>query len=76
MSVSFQFFETQECERINYFRNALWLHVNQLSQDCVQNDEVHHMKVSPYLHFSVWKAEPDLFSCALSCVLSELGCGL
>ncbi|NXK00728.1 PPIP2 protein, partial [Corythaixoides concolor] len=34
-----EFFETQECERINYFRNALWLHVNQLSQDCVQNDE-------------------------------------
>ncbi|NWX14287.1 PPIP2 protein, partial [Aegotheles bennettii] len=34
-----EFFETQECERINYFRNAIWLHVNQLSQDCVQNDE-------------------------------------
>ncbi|KAK2516984.1 hypothetical protein Q9233_013451 [Columba guinea] len=34
-----EFFETQEWERINYFRNALWLHVNQLSQDCVQNDE-------------------------------------
>ncbi|NXE50062.1 PPIP2 protein, partial [Casuarius casuarius] len=34
-----EFFETQECERINYFRNALWLHANQLSQDCVQNDE-------------------------------------
>ncbi|NXN08671.1 PPIP2 protein, partial [Indicator maculatus] len=34
-----EFFETQECERINYFRNALWLHVNQLSLDCVQNDE-------------------------------------
>ncbi|NXN01533.1 PPIP2 protein, partial [Sylvia borin] len=34
-----EFFETQECERINYFRNALWLHVNQLSVGCVQNDE-------------------------------------
>ncbi|NXN23131.1 PPIP2 protein, partial [Nycticryphes semicollaris] len=34
-----EFFETQECERINYFRNAVWLHVNQLSQDCVRNDE-------------------------------------
>ncbi|NWZ81845.1 PPIP2 protein, partial [Poecile atricapillus] len=34
-----EFFETQECERINYFRNALWLHVNQLSLGCVQNDE-------------------------------------
>ncbi|NWV62906.1 PPIP2 protein, partial [Malurus elegans] len=34
-----EFFETQECERINYFRNALWLHVNLLSLGCVQNDE-------------------------------------
>ncbi|XP_014112507.1 PREDICTED: proline-serine-threonine phosphatase-interacting protein 2 isoform X3 [Pseudopodoces humilis] len=34
-----EFFETQECERINYFRNALWLHVNQLSLGCVLNDE-------------------------------------
>lgn len=34
-----EFFETQECERINYFRNALWLHANQLSLGCVQNDE-------------------------------------
>ncbi|XP_035415911.1 proline-serine-threonine phosphatase-interacting protein 2 isoform X2 [Cygnus atratus] len=34
-----EFFETQECERISYFRSALWLHVNQLSQGCVQNDE-------------------------------------
>ncbi|XP_052011285.1 proline-serine-threonine phosphatase-interacting protein 2 isoform X2 [Apodemus sylvaticus] len=32
-------FEAQECERINFFRNALWLHVNQLSQQCVTNDE-------------------------------------
>ncbi|XP_048359878.1 proline-serine-threonine phosphatase-interacting protein 2 isoform X2 [Sphaerodactylus townsendi] len=34
-----EFFESQECERITYFRNALWLHVNQLSQQCVKNDE-------------------------------------
>ncbi|XP_036016926.1 proline-serine-threonine phosphatase-interacting protein 2 isoform X2 [Mus musculus] len=32
-------FEAQECERINFFRNALWLHLNQLSQQCVANDE-------------------------------------
>lgn len=38
--LSLQFFESQECERINYFRNALWLHVNQLSQECVKSDEV------------------------------------
>uniref|UniRef100_A0A8C8R5D7 Proline-serine-threonine phosphatase interacting protein 2 n=1 Tax=Pelusios castaneus TaxID=367368 RepID=A0A8C8R5D7_9SAUR len=34
-----EFFETQECERIHYFRNTLWLHMNQLSQECVQSDE-------------------------------------
>ncbi|XP_077202825.1 proline-serine-threonine phosphatase-interacting protein 2 [Paroedura picta] len=34
-----EFFENQEWERITYFRNALWLHVNQLSQGCVKNDE-------------------------------------
>uniref|UniRef100_A0A8C3K9J3 Proline-serine-threonine phosphatase-interacting protein 2 n=1 Tax=Calidris pygmaea TaxID=425635 RepID=A0A8C3K9J3_9CHAR len=34
-----EFFETQECERISYFRNALWLHVNHLSLDCVRKDE-------------------------------------
>ncbi|KAG8131296.1 hypothetical protein E2320_017836 [Naja naja] len=33
------FFESQECERINYFRNAMWLHVNQLSEGCVKNDD-------------------------------------
>uniref|UniRef100_A0A8C6Y4D1 Proline-serine-threonine phosphatase interacting protein 2 n=1 Tax=Naja naja TaxID=35670 RepID=A0A8C6Y4D1_NAJNA len=34
-----EFFESQECERINYFRNAMWLHVNQLSEGCVKNDD-------------------------------------
>ncbi|XP_044287015.1 proline-serine-threonine phosphatase-interacting protein 2 isoform X2 [Varanus komodoensis] len=34
-----EFFESQECDRINYFRNALWLHVNQLSLECVKNDD-------------------------------------
>lgn len=34
-------FEAQECERINFFRNALWLHLNQLSQQCVANDEMY-----------------------------------
>uniref|UniRef100_A0A803TKE7 Proline-serine-threonine phosphatase-interacting protein 2 n=1 Tax=Anolis carolinensis TaxID=28377 RepID=A0A803TKE7_ANOCA len=32
-------FENQECERISCFRNALWLHINQLSLECVKNDE-------------------------------------
>ncbi|KAL0613328.1 Proline-serine-threonine phosphatase-interacting protein 2 [Plecturocebus cupreus] len=34
-------FEAQECERINFFRNAMWLHVNQLSQQCVTSDEMY-----------------------------------
>uniref|UniRef100_A0A8D0IX98 Proline-serine-threonine phosphatase interacting protein 2 n=1 Tax=Sus scrofa TaxID=9823 RepID=A0A8D0IX98_PIG len=34
-------FETQECERINFFRNALWLHLNQLSQQCVTSDDMY-----------------------------------
>lgn len=34
-------FEAQECERINFFRNALWVHVNQLSQQCVTSDNIY-----------------------------------
>uniref|UniRef100_A0A8D0UU61 F-BAR domain-containing protein n=1 Tax=Sus scrofa TaxID=9823 RepID=A0A8D0UU61_PIG len=34
-------FETQECERINFFRNTLWLHLNQLSQQCVTSDDMY-----------------------------------
>ncbi|XP_063087817.1 proline-serine-threonine phosphatase-interacting protein 2 [Cavia porcellus] len=34
-------FEIQECERINFLRNALWLHLNQLSQQCVVSDEMY-----------------------------------
>ncbi|MBZ3881461.1 Proline-serine-threonine phosphatase-interacting protein 2, partial [Sciurus carolinensis] len=33
--------EAQECERINFFRNALWVHMNQLSQQCVKSDEMY-----------------------------------
>ncbi|KAM4049734.1 proline-serine-threonine phosphatase-interacting protein 2 isoform 1-T1 [Anomaloglossus baeobatrachus] len=32
------FFENQEWDRINYYRNAVWTHVNQLSQECVNTD--------------------------------------
>ncbi|XP_075042327.1 proline-serine-threonine phosphatase-interacting protein 2 isoform X2 [Mixophyes fleayi] len=32
------FFENQDWERINYYRNAVWTHVNQLSQQCVNSD--------------------------------------
>ncbi|XP_034851758.1 proline-serine-threonine phosphatase-interacting protein 2 [Mirounga leonina] len=36
-----EIFEAQECERINFFRNALWLHMNQLSQQCVTSDDMY-----------------------------------
>lgn len=35
-----QVFETQAKERINYLRNKVWTHLNQLSQQCVTSDEV------------------------------------
>ncbi|KAM8960936.1 proline-serine-threonine phosphatase-interacting protein 2 [Pelodytes ibericus] len=34
------FFENQEWERINWYRNAVWTHVNQLSQQCVTTDVI------------------------------------
>ncbi|KAM8781232.1 proline-serine-threonine phosphatase-interacting protein 2 isoform 1-T2 [Rhynchonycteris naso] len=34
-------FEAQEYERIKVFRNALWLHVNQLSRQCVTSDDMY-----------------------------------
>lgn len=47
-------FEAQECERINFFRNALWLHLNQLSQQCVTDDEVSE-KQSQKTVLCVWE---------------------
>ncbi|XP_056146379.1 proline-serine-threonine phosphatase-interacting protein 2 [Lampris incognitus] len=34
-------FERQTIERISVLRNAVWTHVNQLSQQCVTSDEFH-----------------------------------
>lgn len=39
--VFLQVFEAQEYARINFFRNALWLHVNQLSKQCVTSDDMY-----------------------------------
>lgn len=33
-------FEIQAKERINFLRNTVWTHLNQLSQQCVNSDEV------------------------------------
>ncbi|XP_017263019.1 proline-serine-threonine phosphatase-interacting protein 2 isoform X2 [Kryptolebias marmoratus] len=34
-------FENQSVERINFLRNAIWTHLNQLSQQCVTSDELY-----------------------------------
>ncbi|XP_028273596.1 proline-serine-threonine phosphatase-interacting protein 2 [Parambassis ranga] len=34
-------FENQSTERINFLRNAVWTHLNQLSQQCVTCDELY-----------------------------------
>ncbi|XP_075899759.1 proline-serine-threonine phosphatase-interacting protein 2 isoform X2 [Nelusetta ayraudi] len=40
-------FEAQTKERINYLRNMVWTHLNQLSQQCVTSDELRsRMKTS------------------------------
>ncbi|KAG8456828.1 hypothetical protein GDO86_002566 [Hymenochirus boettgeri] len=39
--ISCEFFENQEWDRINFFRNTVWIHVNQLSQQCVTSDGIY-----------------------------------
>ncbi|XP_016894398.1 proline-serine-threonine phosphatase-interacting protein 2 isoform X2 [Cynoglossus semilaevis] len=34
-------FESQSIERINFLRNSIWTHLNQLSQQCVTSDELY-----------------------------------
>ncbi|XP_072112687.1 proline-serine-threonine phosphatase-interacting protein 2 isoform X2 [Mobula birostris] len=36
-----EFLEKQDCERIHSIRNAMWVHANQLSQECVTSDEMY-----------------------------------
>ncbi|KAM6902084.1 proline-serine-threonine phosphatase-interacting protein 2 [Xenentodon cancila] len=36
-----EMFEKQSVERINFLRNTVWTHLNQLSQECVTSDELY-----------------------------------
>lgn len=36
-----EIFEKQSIERINFLRNTVWTHLNQLSQQCVTSDEMY-----------------------------------
>ncbi|XP_015236923.1 PREDICTED: proline-serine-threonine phosphatase-interacting protein 2 [Cyprinodon variegatus] len=36
-----EIFEKQSIERINFLRNTVWTHLNQLSQQCVTSDELY-----------------------------------
>ncbi|KAK5618512.1 hypothetical protein CRENBAI_017114 [Crenichthys baileyi] len=36
-----EIFEKQSAERINFLRNTVWTHLNQLSQQCVTSDELY-----------------------------------
>ncbi|CAM9988040.1 unnamed protein product [Lampetra fluviatilis] len=53
-------FEQQEFQRVNVLRNSLWIHTNQLSQQCVHDDEIYE-GVRKILEQCDLQAEIDYF---------------